>query len=283
MKGLTMVLQRIAGVGDAVLDGMEGLGKFTVFSGRVVAGMWPKQGWGPVRNWRLLVPQLYLIGTRSVPVIMLVGAFVGAVLGLETFAQFAAFGQETRLGGVIHLSVVKQIGPVLAAVMIAGRVGGSVAAEIGTMRVTEQVEALRVMGANPVRYLAVPRVVACVLMVPVLTVISDLMGIVGGYLVVVVAYGVEAEAYWDFSAYFVTSYDVVTGLIKAVFFGLAIGLVSCFKGFNCKAGAAGVGRAATDAFVTSFIAIIVLNFLLAKFLADLQVLIWGANAAFPGG
>ncbi len=270
---LEQVGQRVSGL---LID----LGRFSRFSGAALLAIRPgaRDGW-----WRLLVPQLFLIGTASVPVIMLVGTFVGAVLGIETFDQFAAFGQEKRLGGVIHLSVVRQIGPVLAAVMIAGRVGGSVAAEIGTMRVTEQLDALRVMGANPVNYLVAPRVLACLIMVPTLTIVSDLMGILGGYLVVSVGYGVEPAAYWGYSAEFVKSYDVVTGLIKSFFFGLAIGLVSCFKGFHCQAGAAGVGRAATEAFVASFIAIIVINFLLAKLLADAFVVLFGPQSVSPLG
>ncbi|MEM7680452.1 MAG: ABC transporter permease [Planctomycetota bacterium] len=240
-------------------------------------------GTGPTGRFRLLLPQLYAIGTRSVPVIVLVGTFVGAVLGVESFAQFEALGQEARLGAVINISVVRQIGPVLAAVMIAGRVGGSVAAELGTMRVTEQIDALRVMGADPVAYLVAPRVLACLIMLPVLTVVSDLMGILGGYLVVVVALGVEPAQYWTYSSEFVKPWDVSTGLIKSFFFGAAIGLISCFKGFHCNAGAAGVGRAATDAFVSSFIAIIVINFVLAKFLRDLYIAIYGdAGTTFIG-
>jgi phospholipid/cholesterol/gamma-HCH transport system permease protein len=164
---------------------------------------------------------------------------------------------------------------VLAAVMLAGRVGGSVSAELGTMNVTEQIDAMRVMGADPIAYLVVPRVVACVVMIPILTVISDLLGIFGGYLVTVQMFGVNAQEYWRFSGDFVGAYDVMTGLVKSVFFGLGIGLISCYKGFNCRAGAAGVGRSVTDAFVTSFIAIIVMNFFLAKFLNDLYYVLYG--------
>ena len=199
------------------------------------------------------------------------------MLGVEAFDQFKAIGQEARLGGIIHISVVKQIGPVLAAVMIAGRVGGAVSAELGTMRVTEQLDALRVMGADPIAHLVVPRVMACLLMVPVLTVFSDLLGIFGAWLVVVKGFGVNPEAYWRFSSQFVGSWDVMVGLYKSIVFGLAIGLISCYKGFHCDSGAAGVGRAATDSFVTSFIAIIVANFFLAKFLKDLYEGIYGTG------
>ena len=278
----TLVGDKLNYLGSRILNLVEDAGKFTLFS---------KQTWhwfihAPAKWSRpsLMLPQLFMMGTQSAPVVMLVGAFVGMVLSVETYAQFAAIGQETRLGGVINISVVKQIGPVLAAVMLAGRVGGSVSAELGTMRVTEQIDALRSMGADPVAYLVVPRVVACVLMIPVLTIFSNLMGILGGYIVNVQGFGVDAAAYMKFSSDFVTKFDVITGLGKSVAFGLAIGLISCFKGFNCKPGAAGVGRAATDAFVTSFVAIIVINFVLAKFIRDLYEFLYGgiAGTAFAG-
>ncbi|MGB0767782.1 MAG: MlaE family ABC transporter permease [Phycisphaeraceae bacterium] len=263
----------LAMLGQRVVDQLDGLGRFMRFAAAGGRALFASgSGYG---RFKLLLPQLYEVGTRSVPVVMLVGGFVGAVLGVEMFDQFRSIGQETRIGGIINLSVVKQIGPVLAAVMIAGRVGGAVSAEIGTMRVTDQLDALRVMGTDPMRYLVVPRVLACLIMVPVLTVVSDLMGMIGGWLVVVVGLGVEASAYWRFSADFVTSFDVITGLVKAATFGLLIGLISCYKGFTCRAGAAGVGKAATDAFVASFIAIIIANFFLAKFMNELYILMYG--------
>jgi phospholipid/cholesterol/gamma-HCH transport system permease protein len=268
-----MLTAQLDMMGRRVLDTMEHFGEFTRFA--ISAGRWFIVGASRWSRIGLLMPQLYHIGTRSTPVVMLVGAFVGMVLGVEAYDQFAAIGQESRLGGIINISVVKQIGPVLAAVMLAGRVGGSVSAELGTMRVTEQLDALRALGADPVAYLVVPRVVACVIMIPILTIISDLLGIFGGYLVTVKGFGVNATAYWEFSAQFVGTYDVMIGLMKSVVFGLSIGLISCFKGFYCRSGAEGVGRAVTDAFVTSFIAIIVANFFLAKFLKDLYFIIFG--------
>lgn len=276
-----MALNQLAFVGGRVIDGLDGFGRFTRFAWATWGWYW-RTGMGFGRM-RLLLPQLFHVGTRSIPVVMLVGAFVGMVLAIETYAQFAELGMEERLGGVIDVSVVKQIGPVLAAVMLAGRVGGSVSAELGTMRVTEQLDALRVMGADPIAHLVVPRVVACVLMIPVLTVFSDLTGIYGGYLITVRGYGVSADAYWHYSRYLVDVYAVMTGLIKSVAFGLVIGLVSCYKGFHCESGAAGVGRATTDSFVTSFIGIIVVNFFLAKFLNDLYIVLYGPEIISPFG
>jgi phospholipid/cholesterol/gamma-HCH transport system permease protein len=268
-----MVIDAIANIGRVTLGTVDGVGQFVRFCFATLA--WFIRGAGGFGRMGLLLPQLYQVGTRSIPVVALVGAFVGMVLGVEAYDQFAAIGQESRLGGIIGISVVKQIGPVLAAVMIAGRVGGAVSAEVGTMKVTEQLDALRVMGADPISYLVVPRVAACLVMVPVLTVFSNLVGIFGGWLVVVRGFGVDGGDYWEFSRAFISGYDIFTGLAKSLVFGLAIGLISCYKGFNCEPGASGVGRAATDAFVTSFIAIIIVNFFLAKFFKDVYFMIYG--------
>lgn len=270
-----MPAQQITTIFQRVHRDLAGFGHFTRFC--LSTAGWTIRGAGGYGRMKLLIPQLFQVGTMSIPVVALVGAFVGAVLGVEMFSQFQAIGQETRLGGVIHISVVKQIGPVLAAVMIAGRVGGAVSAELGSMRVTEQLDALRVMGSDPVRHLVVPRVLACLIMVPVLTVFSDLLGIFGSWLVVVKGFGVDPEEYWKFSSQFVGNWDVFTGLVKSVFFGLGIGLVSCYKGFNCGTGASGVGRAATESFVISFIVIIVTNFFLAKFMNDMYAVIYGST------
>ncbi|MDX1681778.1 MAG: ABC transporter permease [Phycisphaeraceae bacterium] len=276
------LIDQTADIGRRTVDAIENFGHFVGFAGRTAN--WMFTGW---RKWcrrDLMIPQLYEIGTLSVPVIAILGIFIGMVLSIEAYDQFAALGQEQRLGGVINISVVKQIGPVLAAVMIAGRVGGSISAELGTMRVTEQLDALRVMGADPVGHLVVPRVIACLIMTPILTIFADLMGILGGYLITVQFYGVQAQGYWDFSARFVTSWDIFTGLSKSVVFGLSLGLISCYKGFYCRRGAAGVGQAATDAFVTSFITIIIANLFLAKAFKELYDVIFGHTgmSAFSG-
>ncbi|MEM7625512.1 MAG: ABC transporter permease [Planctomycetota bacterium] len=268
-----MNADRLANLGQNLTDRVAGFGEFSRFCG--ATAFWTVRKPSGYGRLRLLLPQLFTIGVMSIPVVMLVGMFVGAVIGLETYDQFAAFGQQNKLGGVIALSVVKQIGPVLAAVMIAGRVGGAVSAEVGTMRVTEQLDALRVMGTDPIQHLVVPRVTACVIMLPILTVFSNLLGIAGGYLIVAAGFGVDAADYWEFTAQLVNNWDVFTGLFKSVFFGLFIGLIACYKGFNCDSGAAGVGQAATDSFVMGFIAIIISNFFLAQFLNTLDPLVNG--------
>jgi phospholipid/cholesterol/gamma-HCH transport system permease protein len=253
--------------GVSVLESVRMFGQFMDFAAATLRWLFTR----PDRwcRWRLVGPQLFSIGAASIPVVALTGAFIGMILALEGYAQFRAFGQEGRLGGVINISVVKQIGPVLAAVMVAGRVGCALAAEIGTMRVTEQLDAMRAMGADPIPYLVVPRFVTCVIMTPILTIYSDMLGVWGGWLVTVQFYGVSTYEYWDFTRYFVDWWEPTSGIIKSVFFGASIGLIACYKGFHCKPGAAGVGRASTEAFVSCFLAIIILNLVLAKFLNDI--------------
>lgn len=264
---MAMLIQLVASLGRQMLRIVVDLGRFTQFA--IVAVRWLVAGIPTWCRHRRLAPQFFAVGVQSIPVVAITGAFIGMILALEGFEQFEAIGVENRLGGVINVSVVKQIGPVLAAVMVAGRVGGALAAELGTMRVTEQLDAFRAMAADPVAYLVVPRVVACVIMTPLLTIYSDMLGVWGGWIITTQFYGVPSEDYWNFTAYFVTWWEPATGLIKSVFFGLSIGLIACYKGFNCRAGAAGVGRAATEAFVMSFIAIIALNLVLAKLLNDI--------------
>src|SRR5688572_3759698 len=184
-------------VGLRATSVLEAYGDFFVFVGQTLR--WLFAGGLSPKNLRLLVPQFYEIGVRSVPVVAVTGAFIGMVMAIESYATFKTIGQETRLGSVINLSVVKQIGPVLAAVMLAGRVGGALTAELGTMNVTEQLDALRVMGVDPIRYLVVPRLLACILLTPVLTIYSDLLGVLGGWLIAVQYLGVPSAPYWSYS------------------------------------------------------------------------------------
>ncbi len=259
----------------------EGTGRFTRFAMHALGGVVLR----PRRwlNWRVMAPLLMEVGVMSVPVVAITGIFIGMILAVESFAQFAVFGLEDRLGMIINVSVVKQIGPVLAAVMVAGRVGGALTAELGTMRVTEQLDAIRAMGADPIEVLVVPRVVACTLMTPILTIFSDVLGVTGGWLFTVVVNGADHVAYWNYTGWFLTWWEPATGLIKATFFGLSIGLISCYKGFGCRAGAAGVGRATTESFVASFLAIIAINLVLADFLREVGRVLLGIGFKSPLG
>jgi len=215
-----------------------------------------------------------IIGVRSVPVIMITGAFVGMTLAIQAYDQLVMMGFEERMGQLIGLSVVKELGPVLAAVMLAGRVGGALTAELGTMNVTEQIDAVRSMGTNPIRYLVVPRVLACLLLTPVLIIYADLLGILGGYFISVILKGINSQAYWNFSASAVALWDISVGVIKGFFFGVAISVISCYKGFHCKEGAQGVGQACTEAFVASFISILALNLSLAVIFKGIYNTFW---------
>jgi phospholipid/cholesterol/gamma-HCH transport system permease protein len=258
---------------------VQGAGRFARFAGRAAAATVTAPGrW---LRWRILAPLLLDVGVMSVPVVAITGAFIGMILAIESFAQFQVYGLESKLGMIINVSVVKQIGPVLAAVMVAGRVGGALTAELGTMRVTEQLDAVRAMGADPIAVLVVPRVIACTLMTPILTIFSDLLGVAGGWTFTVVWHGVSEREYWDNTAWFLTWWEPATGLIKATFFGLSIGLISCYKGFHCKPGAAGVGRATTESFVSSFLAIIIINLALAEFLRTFGSLVLGIGFKSP--
>lgn len=243
--------------GDLVIRGVMALGDFSLFVGRTFVWMFTRLPRGET-----IWPNFYQVGVSSLPVVALTGTFIGMVLAVQSNYQFRQFGLETRLGAVINMTLVRELGPVLAATMLAGRVGSAMAAELGTMRVTEQIDALAAMGANPIRYLVVPRFLACFFLIPTLTVMADFMGVAGGHFYSVIQLEIDMHHYWNNSAEFVSNFDLFSGLAKSIFFGSAIALVSCYHGFNCKPGAEGVGRASTAAFVHSFVAILVLDLFL---------------------
>jgi len=225
-------------------------------------------------TYPLIWNQMLAIGVRSVPVVMITGAFVGMVLAIQAYDQLAGMGIEEHLGVLINLSVVKELGPVLAAVMLAGRVGGALTAELGTMNVTEQILAVRSMGTDPIRYLVAPRLIACLFLTPFLIVYADFLGIIGGYIISVMHFGINSRAYWSFSASGVEMWDITIGIVKGFFFGAAIAGVSCYKGFHCKEGAQGVGQACTEAFVGSFILILAIDFVLAVISKAVYATFW---------
>lgn len=247
--------------GAKTIEMIEKTGKFSRFAGRTFVSS--SFCFTDSRYLPLIWNQMNAIGVKSVPVIMVTGAFVGMVLAVNAYDQLAGMGFEERLGVLINIAVVKELGPVLAAVMLAGRVGGALTAELGTMNVTEQISAVRSMGTDPIKYLVMPRVVACLLLTPFLIIYADLLGILGGYFVSVIQLDINSAAYWRYSANYVDFWDISVGITKGFFFGGVIALISCYKGFNCKEGAQGVGEACTEAFVGSFISILVLNFLFA--------------------
>jgi phospholipid/cholesterol/gamma-HCH transport system permease protein len=212
---------------------------------------------------RVLLDQMHRIGNASVPVVLTTGLFTGMVLAVQTFSQFSRIsGMQNMIGAVVLVSMVKELGPVLTGLMLAGRVGAAMAAEIGTMKVTEQIDALKSLATDPVRYLVLPRFLSCVLLMPVLAIMSNFIGIVGGYFVAVRGLSVDEFFYVDNSLAWLKISDVVSGLIKSSCFGALICVVCCYRGFNAGAGAEGVGKATTQAVVTSCILILLADFFL---------------------
>jgi phospholipid/cholesterol/gamma-HCH transport system permease protein len=249
---------------DAVLD----LGDLSIFAGHVLAGMRRRSSYNTIAS------VCFNVGVNSIPVVTVTGAFIGMVLAVQAYAEFHHLGLDTRLGQIINISVVRELGPVLAAVMLAGRVGSAMAAELATMCITEQIDALACLGTNPVHYLGTPRFLACTLLIPLLTILANFMGVLGGALICIDVYHVDSHYYWEHSRGYVEMWDLMTGLIKPTFFGAAIAVICCHRGFYSEAGAVGVGQAATRAFVLSFIAILVLDFFLAMFLNNLYDYLW---------
>lgn len=244
-------------LGRQVFDRVAEIGDVSLFSLRTLGWIFRRRP-----RWSVLVPIFYAIGVQSVSVVAITGTFIGMVLAVQAYHEFESMGLATKMGSVINISLVKELGPVLAATMLAGRVGSSMAAELGTMRVTEQIDALTALGTDPIYYLAVPRFLACLLLIPLLTLMADFMGVIGGAGVCTQVMGVDSFAYWKHSRDFVEGLDILAGVLKSLFFGAAIALISCHRGFNSSAGAEGVGKAATEAFVFSFMAILFLDFVL---------------------
>jgi len=206
--------------------------------------------------------QMIEIGYYSLPVVALTAIFTGMVLALQSYTGFARFSAESAIPNVVVVSITRELGPVLAGLMVAGRIGAAMAAEIGTMRVTEQIDALVTLSTNPFKYLVVPRVLAGVTMLPILVLIADIIGILGGYLVSTTQLGFNQQAYlqntWDFMEF----EDVFSGLVKASVFGFLIALMGCYHGYHSRGGAQGVGTATTNAVVSASILILSFNYLI---------------------
>ena len=214
-------------------------------------------------RWRVTIDQTFKIGWQSQAVVLITGAFTGMVFAVQTGLQFHKVKMDTAVGAVVSVAMARELAPVLTALMVSGRVGASIAAELGTMRVTEQLDALRAMGTAPVDYLAVPRFVALMISLPLLTAEAMAFGIYSGYVVATTMLGID-HAYFASNMYkFTSAKDVASGLIKSVFFAVFIALVSCYKGFNADEGAEGVGRATTQAVVVSSLTVLIANFFIA--------------------
>ncbi len=211
---------------------------------------------------REIFRQMEFVGVRSVSVVVLTGTFTGMVLALQSYYGFRKFGAEGLVGTTVALSMARELGPVLTSLMVTARAGSAMAAELGTMRVTEQIDALTVMAVDPVGYLVIPRILASFVMLPILCVVSDFVGVVGGYFVGVKLLGINQGVYVENTVKYVEWGDVMNGLVKAACFGLILAAISCYKGFYASGGAQGVGRATTEAVVLSSVMILVSDYFL---------------------
>jgi phospholipid/cholesterol/gamma-HCH transport system permease protein len=242
----------------------EGIAEYVNEMGRMLLLLVDTIRWSfyPPLRLDLLYQQMERVGVRSVLVVTLTGAFTGMVLALQSFHATRSFGAETMVGVAVALSMTRELGPVLTSFMVTGRAGSAMAAEIGTMKVTEQVDALSAMAVNPIKYLIVPRVWASIFVVPMLTVIADFVGIIGGYFTGVIILRINAGAYVANMEKYVELNDIYHGIIKAAVFGLILSIVGCYKGYSTTGGAEGVGKATTQSVVLSAITILMANYLL---------------------
>jgi phospholipid/cholesterol/gamma-HCH transport system permease protein len=213
---------------------------------------------------RLILAQLEQIGVRSLSIVTLTAVFTGMVLALQMGSFLGKFGAKMFISRIVGLSIIRELGPVLTALMIAGRVGAGITAEIGSMRVTEQIDAIRALGADPIHKLVLPRIIALAIMLPLLTVLGDLLGVIGGWLISVYELRVSSEFYFTSLLQFLTFGDLFSGIGKTLFFAVFIGLIACYNGLNAEGGADGVGRATTATVVAASITVLVSDFFLTK-------------------
>jgi len=231
---------------------------FWYFLGGLTNLAWQSFYWvfvPPLKKDRIF-EQAKKAGLDSLPIVSLLALFIGIIMALQTAVQMQRLGSEMYIASIVSLSLVRELGPVITALVVAGRVGAAIAAEIGSMQVTEQVDALETLATNPIRYLVVPRLLALSLTLPILTLYADIIGIFGGYLICVYKLGISSSMYLHITLDALLFKDLFSGLLKTIFFGMIIAFVSCYEGFNVEGGAEGVGRATMRAVVSAFILII---------------------------
>ncbi len=256
----TEKINLLARVGRTQLELFRATGQFGMFLGTAISHVFR-----PPYHFRQILRQFIDIGYYSLPVVGLTTLFAGMVLALQTYTGFARFNAESAIANVVVLSITRELGPVLAGLMVAGRIGASIAAEIGTMRVTEQIDALTTLSTNPYKYLVVPRLLAGTLMLPLLVLIGDIIGVFGGYVVSVYRLNMNAANYIRQRWEFVQFMDIFSGLVKAAAFGFIIALMGCYNGYTSRGGAQGVGAATTNAVVSASIIILIANYVLTGF------------------
>ncbi len=256
---VSRLLSPVAGVGASTLGLLAAIGQVTLYMANTLSHLVR-----PPFYPREFLAQLMVIGYFSLPVVGLTALFTGGALALQIYVGGARFNAESVVPQIVAIGMVRELGPVLTGLMVAGRVASSIAAEIGTMKVTEQIDALVTLSTNPMKYLTVPRVLAATIALPVLAAVGDAIGIFGGYLVGITRLDLNAATYLKNTADFLETADVVSGLVKAAVFGFIVALMGCYHGMNSGRGAQGVGRATTNAVVSSSVLIMGANYLLTQ-------------------
>lgn len=249
----------VAGVGRFFLKFLQAAGRLSIFTLIALSHCFR-----PPFYPRQILRQLVEIGYFSLPVVGLTAVFTGMVLALQSHTGFSRFAAEGAVATIVVLSITRELGPVLAGLMVAGRIGAAMAAEIGTMRVTEQIDALSTLSTDPYKYLIVPRLLAGLLMLPCLVLVADIIGVFGGYLISAYKLGFNPATYLARTWEYLEPLDVISGLVKAAAFGFIISLMGCYHGFNSRGGAQGVGSATTSAVVSASILILVLNYIITE-------------------
>jgi len=262
---MNVILNFIAGIGAAVLDALGLVGELAIFAASGISHIFR-----PPYYPRMVVRALMEIGFYSLPVVALTALFTGMVLALQSYTGFSRFNAESAIASVVVLSVTRELGPVLAGLMVSGRAGAAMAAELGTMRVTDQIDALSTLSTEPMKYLVAPRLLAGVIALPLLVAIADILGVMGGFLVASIKLGFNPNTYLINTFSNLRETDVVSGLIKAAVFGFVIALMGCFNGYRSKGGAQGVGAATTSAVVAASILILALDYFLTQLLFTAQ-------------
>jgi phospholipid/cholesterol/gamma-HCH transport system permease protein len=255
------LLDIIAGIGGAVLNGLGFVGELAIFAVTGLVSIFT-----PPYYPRQIGRSLMEIGFYSLPVVSLTALFTGMVLALQSYTGFSRFNAESAIASIVVLSVTRELGPVLAGLMVSGRAGAAMAAELGTMRVTDQIDALTTLSTDPMKYLVAPRLLAGIIAMPLLVVIADILGVMGGFLVASLKLGFNPTTYLINSFANLRTDDVVSGLIKAAAFGFIIALMGCFNGYRSKGGAQGVGSATTSAVVSASILILAVDYILTQLL-----------------
>lgn len=255
-----MLLAIVESIGRQVIHWLENSGRIVILLCSTLFHMREKP------RLRHVLHQMAHLGVDSLPIVLLTILFTGMVITLQTANEFIKYGAQSSVGGVVAIAMGRELAPVLTGVVVAGRVGAAITAEIGSMKVTEQIDALRVMAINPIQYLVVPRLLACGMMVPVLVIFADVIGTAGGYLVATLYAGIGSFTYLHSIKLFAVASDITGGLVKAMFFGGIIALIGCYKGLTTGEGAEGVGKATTASVVTSIILIFISNYFLSVLL-----------------